>query len=197
MVNRDNNDDTHAFDVRVDHNFSSNDRFFARYSYSNNHKVRPSPFEGDGDGGGFSEGDEKVGVNGFAASHTHVLSSTLINEARFGLEPRAHLPAAAERRRHEQPAGTIRHSRHSAAGRQRRSAADPIGSQNLSDLGHASWVVSERFSNTAQFSDNLTKVHKSHAFKGGYMLPEHLLRLDAAALRARRVLLRTAATRRS
>jgi len=44
-----------------------------------------------------------------------------------------------------------------------------IGNQNLSDLGHASWVVSERFSNTAQFSDNLTKVYKSHAFKGGYM----------------------------
>ena len=29
--------------------------------------------------------------------------------------------------------------------------------------------MSERFSNTAQFSDNLTKVYKSHAFKGGYM----------------------------
>ncbi len=40
---------------------------------------------------------------------------------------------------------------------------------NLSDLGHASWVVSERFSNTAQFSDNLTKVYKSHTFKTGYM----------------------------
>ena len=85
VVNRTNNDDTHAFDVRVDHNFSSNDRFFARYSFSNNHKVRPSPFEGDGSGGGFAEGDEKVRVNGFAASHTHVLSSTLVNEARFGV----------------------------------------------------------------------------------------------------------------
>ena len=36
-------------------------------------------------------------------------------------------------------------------------------------LGHAGWVVSERFSNTAQFSDNLTKLYKSHTFKGGYM----------------------------
>jgi hypothetical protein len=85
VVNRNNTDDTHAFDVRVDHNFSNNDRFFARYSFSDNHKVRPSPFEGDGDGGGFNEGDEKVRVNGFAASHTHMVSSTLINEARFGL----------------------------------------------------------------------------------------------------------------
>ena len=31
------------------------------------------------------------------------------------------------------------------------------------------WVVSERFSNTAQFSDNLTKLYKSHTFKGGYI----------------------------
>ena len=37
------------------------------------------------DGGGFGEGDEKVRVHGFAASHTHMFSPTLINEARFGL----------------------------------------------------------------------------------------------------------------
>ena len=47
--------------------------------------MRPSPFDGDADGGGFNEGDEKVRVHGFAASHTHMFSPTLINEARFGL----------------------------------------------------------------------------------------------------------------
>ena len=167
VVNRNNNDDTHAFDVRVDHNFSSNDRFFARYSFSNNHKVRPSPFDGDGDGGGFSEGDEKVLVNGFAASHTHVLSSTLINEARFGI--------GREHTYRLQPNGDDTSNVPAKYGilgipQQTGNGGLPllqIG--NLSDLGHASWVVSERFSNTAQFSDNLTKVYKSHAFKGGYM----------------------------
>src|SRR6185295_2838258 len=64
VTNRTNNDDTHSFDIRVDHNFSSADRVFARYSFSDNHKVRPSPFDGDADGGGFNEGDEKVRVNG-------------------------------------------------------------------------------------------------------------------------------------
>jgi hypothetical protein len=171
VVNRTNTDDTHAFDIRVDHNFSSNDRFFARYSYSNNHKVRPSPFEGDGDGGGFAEGDEKVWVNGFAASHTHMLSSTLINEARFGL--------GRERTYRLQPNGDDTSnlpSRYGILGipQQAGNGGLPlirIGTTTvgLSDLGHASWVVSERFSNTAQFSDNLTKVYKSHAFKGGYM----------------------------
>jgi len=169
VVNRTNTDDTHAFDARIDHNFSSNDRFFARYSFSNNHKVRPSPFDGDGDGGGFSEGDEKVRVHGFAASHTHVLSSTLINEARFGV--------GREHTFRLQPNGDDTSNlpgRYGILGIPQLAGNGGlplirIGNQNLSDLGHASWVVSERFSNTAQFSDNLTKVYKSHAFKGGYM----------------------------
>ena len=167
VANRTNSDDTHAFDVRVDHNFSSNDRFFARYSFSNNHKVRPSPFEGDGSGGGFSEGDEKVRVNGFAASHTHVLSSTLVNEARFGV--------GREHTYRLQPNGDDTSDlprRYGLTGIPQlagNGGLPLLSIGNLSNLGHASWVVSERFSNTAQFSDNLTKVYKSHAFKGGYM----------------------------
>src|SRR5439155_438653 len=145
------------------------------YSFSNNHKGRPSPFDGDGDGGGFSEGDEKVRVNGFAASHTHVLSSTLINEARFGV--------GREHTFRLQPNGDDTSNvpgRYGILGIPQLNgngglpllqigSGNATGSGNLSDLGHASWVVSERFSNTAQFSDNLTKVYKSHAFKGGYM----------------------------
>ena len=85
-VNRLNNDDTHAFDTRVDHNFSGNDRFFARYSFSDNHKVAPVTVRRRcAMAAGSAEGDEKVRVHGFAASHTHMFSSTLINEARFGL----------------------------------------------------------------------------------------------------------------
>ena len=170
-ANRTNTDDTHAFDARVDHNFSGNDRFFARYSYSDNHKVRPSPFEGDADGGGFAEGDETVGVHGFAASHTHMFSSTLINEARFGLsrehtyrlqpggDDTSNLPAQYGIRGIPQLPGN---------------GGLPLISfrDNMSSLGHSGWVVSERFSNTAQFSDNLTKVYKSHTFKTGYIFQD-------------------------
>ena len=167
-VNRLNNDDTHAFDARVDHNFSGNDRFFARYSYSNNHKIRPSPFDGDGDGGEFSEGDEKVRVHGFAASHTHMFSSTLINEARFGL--------SREHTNRLQPGGddiSNLPAKYGITGVPQVSGNGGLPTLNfnngLSMLGHAGWVVSERFSNTAQFSDNLTKLYKSHTFKGGYI----------------------------
>src|SRR5206468_1764448 len=173
VVNRSNNDDTHAFDARIDHNFSSNDRFFARYSFSNNHKIRPSPFDGDADGGGFTEGDEKVRVNGFAASHTHMFSNTLINEARFGvsrehtnrLQPNgddtSNLPARYGILGIPQLAGNggLPALRFGPSG----------GPYSLNQIGHDGWVVSERFSNTTQFSDNLTKLYKSHTFKGGYM----------------------------
>jgi hypothetical protein len=166
-VNRNNTDDTHAFDVRIDHNFSSKDRFFSRYSFSNNHKVRPSPFDGDADGGGFNEGDEKVRVHGFAASHTHMFSSNLINEARFGV--------GREHTNRLQPNGDDTSNlpgRYGILGVPQQPgngglpALRPTG---LDQLGHDGWVVSERFSNTTQFSDNLTKVYKSHTFKTGYM----------------------------
>jgi len=167
VVNRNNDDDTHAFDMRVDHNFSSNDRFFARYSFSNNHKIRPSPFDGDADGGGFNEGDEKVRVNGLAASHTHMFSDTLINEGRFGL--------SREHTYRLQPNGDDTSNipgRYGILGIPQlpgNGGLPLIQPSSLSSLGHADWVVSERFSNTAQFSDNLTKLYKSHTFKGGYM----------------------------
>jgi hypothetical protein len=167
VVNRSNTDDTHSFDVRVDHNFSGNDRFFARYSFSNNHKVRPSPFDGDGDGGEFSEGDEKVRVHGFAASHTHMFSGTLINEVRVGVS-REHTnrmpPFGAD-------TGDIP-SKYGITGIPQvegNGGLPNISVSSLSNFGHAGWVVSERFSNTVQFSDNLTKVYKSHTFKGGYI----------------------------
>jgi Carboxypeptidase regulatory-like domain/TonB dependent receptor-like, beta-barrel len=167
VVNRLNNDDTHSFDTRVDHNFSGNDRFFARYSFSDNHKVRPSPFDGDGDGGGFNEGDEKVRVHGFAASHTHMFSTSLINEARFGL--------SNEHTNRLQPNGDDLSNLPAKYGIEGVPQVSGNGGlptlfvTELSMLGHAGWVVSERFSNTAQFSDNLTKLYKSHTFKGGYM----------------------------
>jgi len=167
VVNRTNTDDTHSFDIRVDHNFSSNDRFFARYSFSDNHKVRPSPFDGDADGGGFAEGDETVRVNGFAASHTHMFSGTLINETRFGV--------SREHTNRLQPNGDDTSDlpgRYGILGIPQlpgNGGLPALRPSGLNQLGHDGWVVSERFSNTAQLSNNLTKVYKSHTFKGGYM----------------------------
>lgn len=167
VVNRTQTDNTHAFDVRVDHNFSQNDRVFGRYSFSNNNKLRPSPFDGDADGGGFSEGTEDVRVNGFAASHTHMFSSSLINEARVGV--------SREHTNRLQPNGDDTSDLPAKYGIlgipqiEGNGGLPALRPTGLTQLGHDGWVTSERFSNTFQFSDNLTKVYKSHTFKGGYI----------------------------
>src|SRR5688572_1013700 len=166
VVNRTNTDNTHSFDTRLDHNFSEKDRIFARYSFSDNHKVKPPPFDGDADGGGFAEGDETVRVHGFAASHMHMFSSTVINEVRVGIS-----------REHTNRMPTYGTDTSDLPGRYGiRGIPQLVGNgglptlitSGLSNLGHAGWVVSERFSNTLQFSDNLTKVYKAHTFKTGY-----------------------------
>src|SRR6185437_15664613 len=38
----------------------------------------------------------------------------------------------------------------------------------VSQLGSAEWLISDRFSNTLQFTENLNKVYHSHTFKGGF-----------------------------
>ncbi len=38
---------------------------------------------------------------------------------------------------------------------------------NLTALGAAEWLVSDRYSNTIQLTENLTKIYGSHTFKGG------------------------------
>ena len=146
---------------------------------------------------GFSEGDEKVRRQRLRGQpHARaVVDADQRGAVRPG--PRAHLPAAAERRRYERPArdatgsSAFRSWPATAASRSHR-----IG-QNLSDLGHASWVVSERFSNTRAVQRQPDEGVQVARLQGRLHLPEHLLRVDAAAVRARRIQLRTAATRRS
>ncbi|MGH9160026.1 MAG: TonB-dependent receptor domain-containing protein, partial [Vicinamibacteraceae bacterium] len=167
VVNRTNTFDTHSFDIRVDHNFSENDRFFVRYSFSDNEKVRPPPFDGVGDGGGFNEGTETVRTNGLAVSHTHMFSPTLINEARLGV--------SREHTNRLQPNGNDTSDIPGQFGIDGipqlpgNGGLPTLQISEFRDLGHVGWVVSERFSNTVQLSNNLTKVYKSHTFKGGYM----------------------------
>ena len=187
VVNRQNTDDTHSFDTRVDHNFSTADCFFARYSFSNNNKLRPSPFDGDGDGGGFNEGDEAVRVHGLAASHTHMFSPTLINEARFGLSQEHTNRLQPNGDDTQRPAGPLRHPRHPAGRWQRRPAGaaahgpDPARTRRLG----GERALQQHGAVQRQPDEGVQVAH----LQGRLHVPGHLLRLDPAALRPGRVLL--------
>ncbi len=162
------------FDVRIDQNFSEKDQIFGRYSFYDEPSFRPGPFAGFADGGGFNQGTQKNRNQGAGLSWAHAFSSTLINEARIGFN-REHVYRV-------QPFGDDTSDIPGQFGIQAIPQTKGNGglptiligglgqtpSPNVrGQLGSAEWLVSERFSSTYQLTENLTKLYKSHAFKGG------------------------------
>ena len=72
------------FDVRIDHKISDRDSLFGRFSYEHQPSFTPSPFQNQLDGGAFSDGLEDDSFRSVAISETHIFSSNLVNEFRFG-----------------------------------------------------------------------------------------------------------------
>lgn len=167
-VNRNSITDVNAFDVRIDQYFSSHDQVFGRYSWSRSPSFLPGPFTGAADGGGFNTGDQNVDTQGAALSYTHSFSSTLVNEARIGFN-REHTSRV-------QPFGNDTSNLPAQYGIQGvpqtpgNGGLPYLGIGSLSQLGSAEWLVSDRYSNTIQFTENLTKVYRSHTFKAGFEL---------------------------
>ncbi|MEJ7606109.1 MAG: hypothetical protein WKF37_07540, partial [Bryobacteraceae bacterium] len=166
QTNRGSSTDVNAFDARVDHNFSAKDQLFVRYSHSKRQAFRPGPFEGIADGGGFNDGNESTRTQGAALSWTRLFSPSLINEIRVGFN-REHVYRV-------QPFGDDLTDIPATFGIQGvlqtkgNGGLPALNIGGLSRLGPADWLVSERFSNTIQLSENLTKIYGSHNFKGGF-----------------------------
>jgi hypothetical protein len=165
-LTRGNTDDTNAFDVRIDHNFSERDQIFGRYSFADVTRFKPGPFEGLADGGGFNNGDETLRTQGAAVSYIHTFTPTLVNEVRAGFNREHSLRI--------QPFGNDTSNIPAQYGIQGIPQAPGNGGLpglsigGLSNLGPSDWIVSERFSNTVQLSNNLTKIYGSHTMKGGW-----------------------------
>ncbi|MEZ5353668.1 MAG: carboxypeptidase regulatory-like domain-containing protein [Bryobacteraceae bacterium] len=75
-----------AIDARVDHSFSDKDKIFGRFSYSRFDNLRQSVFPEPARG---AQGNDRAlddnDARSLAVSYTRVVSSTLINEFRYGL----------------------------------------------------------------------------------------------------------------
>ncbi len=158
-------DDTNSFDVRIDHNFSDRSHIFGRYSFADITRFRPGPFEGVADGGAYGDGDETVRTSGLAISYTYSITSTLINEARLGLsrEHSNRLPPLGNDTSDIPKQYGIQGVQQVAGN----GGLPPINIGGLNRLGAVTWLVADRFSNTTQLTDNLTKIYKNHSFKGG------------------------------
>ena len=72
------------FDVKVDHNLTSTNRFFTRYSYEKTHRIQPASLPHGDAGATFGAGEGNIKAQSLAFNDTHTLRPNLLNEFRFG-----------------------------------------------------------------------------------------------------------------
>lgn len=71
-------------DTKVDHNLTDANHFFVRYSFEKTHRVQPATLPHGDAGATFGAGDGNIKAQGLAFNDTHIISSHLLNEGRFG-----------------------------------------------------------------------------------------------------------------
>jgi hypothetical protein len=71
-------------DAKVDHQLSSNNRFFTRYSYQKTHRLLPASLPHGDAGFTFGAGEGNIKAQGLAINDTHTFGSSWLNEFRIG-----------------------------------------------------------------------------------------------------------------
>jgi Carboxypeptidase regulatory-like domain len=167
-VNRNATTDVNAFDVRVDEYATEKDQIFGRYSWSHSPSFSPPPFTGFADGGGFNNGQQSANTMGAALSYSHSFAPTLVNEARVGFN-REHT-ARAQAFANDTTNIPSQFGIQGIPQLPGNGGLPYLGIGGLSQLGSSEWLIGDRYSNTFQFTENLTKIYKKHTFKGGFEL---------------------------
>ncbi len=152
------------FDIRIDHKFSDKDSIFGRFSYEDQPSFTPSPFQNELDGGAFSDGTEDDSFRSLAISETHIFSSNLINEFRFGYNQ-------INSHRFQLNANTN-------VSQQLNFPGVPFGpnlgglpqisiNDGTATIGSAGFLPAIESQNSYVFTDNLTWIHGRHSAKFG------------------------------
>lgn len=72
------------FDIKVDHNLTSSNRFSTRYSFQKTHRLQPATLPHGDAGATFGAGDGDIKAQGVSFNDTQTLSNAWLNEFRFG-----------------------------------------------------------------------------------------------------------------
>jgi hypothetical protein len=84
VINPIKNREDNQFNVKVDHNLTTNNRFFTRYSYEKTYRFQPATIPHGDAGATFGAGDGNIDAQGLAFNDTHTFGSNWLNEFRFG-----------------------------------------------------------------------------------------------------------------
>lgn len=154
------------FDIRVDHKFSDKDNSFYRFSFENQPRLIPSPFQGNIlDGGGFFSGVEDNSYRSLALSESHLFRASLVNEFRLGYNRinshRYQLNAATD------VSGEVGFPGVPFTPINGGLPQLTFGDGSVPTLGSPTFLPSVEIQNTYVLSDNLTWVKGKHTFKFG------------------------------
>jgi Carboxypeptidase regulatory-like domain len=151
------------FDVKVDHNLSSNNRFFTRYSFQKTHRIQPASLPHGDAGFTFGAGEGDIKAQSLAFNDTHTLGMNWLNEFRFGWSSIKFFmtpidygtnPAAAV----GLPGINLNQST---------SAMTQLAFQNIRNLGANSNQPLITNQNDFQIFDNVTWIKGKHTIKSG------------------------------
>ncbi len=159
-------DNTNQVDFRIDHNFSAKDQVFLVGSWSRRSLLSPGLFPGvGGDGQQFQAGERDDGADAYALSETHSFSPTLVNEARLGYSrsPVSILGSQGSVLGIPEQFGIQGVPQVAGNG-----GLPAISISGLTAMGTSGWVPTKASSVTWDLTENLTKIYKSHTFKGGF-----------------------------
>jgi hypothetical protein len=153
-----------AFDARVDVNPTQKDQVFFRFSYVDDPQFIPGIFGGVADGGGFQQGLQTAKSNQSAFGYTHVFTPETINVLRVGFN---HLHTTRNG-----PVGSTngipeQYGIQGIPQFTNNGGLPSIAIGGLATLGSNAFLPSDEISQTLQITDDLTKIYKSHTFKGG------------------------------
>ena len=168
VANKNNVSNTWQWGTRLDWNLSSKDQMFARFSYSNQRSNYPPPLGPVLDGGTYgNDGNISDLAGNIAFSETHLFSSNLINEFRFGYNygdfrfrqaEFSNTNLASSLGMNGVPAGLL-------------GGGMPLFTvTGLNGFGPPGFYPNHKAEDIYEFLDNVTKIVGSHSLKVGILL---------------------------
>jgi hypothetical protein len=153
------------FDVKVDHNLSTNNRFFTRYSYQKTHRLLPATLPHGDAGFTFGAGDGNIKAQGLAFNDTHTFTDRWLNEFRFGWTQIKFLMSPIDFGQNlAQQVGIPNINLNDVTSAMSQITFGDGGIRQLGSNGNQPLITNQ---NDFQIFDNVTYIRGRHAFKAG------------------------------